>query len=256
MRRSLFYNPLDVIERLALMIARKRRMSRLKNTAGQNLKLGHVDSLELLELIREELALQRDPVIYDIGANIGTWTLLAKSIFPAAAIHAFEPLKSHIDEFLSSCNGLSNVHIHAYGVGNKESSELINVSSFSDSSSLLKATPLEFEQYGIKELRQETVMVKRIEDLINAQQIPVPDIIKLDIQGFELEAIKGVGDYLAKVKYIICEVSFQQFYYGQASFLEIASYLNTHGFDIYAFGNNVPSGKRLYQADLLFKRSI
>jgi hypothetical protein len=82
----------------------------------------------------------------------------------------------------------------------------------------------------------------------------VPEIIKLDIQGFELEALKGVGDWLSAVKYIICEVSFKEYYHGQAQFLDIANYLAGFKFQLFALGNNTPVGTELNQIDVLFKR--
>ena len=85
----------EFIERLARLAARRRRLGRLKGTVAEQLKVGHIDSLELLELLRRKAP----TVIYDIGANVGTWTLLAKAIFPAAEIHAFEPLPRHVAAF-------------------------------------------------------------------------------------------------------------------------------------------------------------
>lgn len=251
MNFSLLYKPYRLIERIALSISRKRRLDKLKNTVASNLKLGHIDSLELLELIKKDASIN-NPVIFDIGSNIGTWTLLAKAIFPQAAIHAFEPLKQHALSFKKNCHSLNNVHLHEYCAGNENSTGIINVSSFSDSSSLLEATPLEYEYYNIKKIGEEKVAIKRLEDLINENALPLPDIIKLDVQGFELEALKGMGPLLTDVKYIICEVSFKKIYQNQALFLEIANYLEGFNLHIMAFGN-ATAGTELTQIDALFK---
>src|ERR1035441_7294981 len=91
MRPELLYNLRLVCERLATESVRRRRLARLRNTPARNLSLGHIDSLELLEIIQPAGI----SVIYDIGANVGTWTLLAKSIITGARVEAFEPLESH-----------------------------------------------------------------------------------------------------------------------------------------------------------------
>jgi len=256
MNLSIFYKPYQLIERLAMEITRRRRLEKLRNKPGAGLKLGHIDSLELLELISRDITLRSALVIYDIGSNVGTWTLLAKSILPEAVIHAFEPLANHVLHFHQNCRTLADVHLHQYCVGNENSTAIINISSFSDSSSLLAATALEFEHFNIKKEKEEQVEIKRLAGLINGQLLPAPDLIKLDIQGFELEALKGLDDWLNTVKYIICEVSFKEYYQGQAQFLDIANYLAAFKFQLFAFGSNTPVGAELNQIDVLFKRML
>ncbi|MDB5132571.1 MAG: methyltransferase, FkbM family [Mucilaginibacter sp.] len=241
-----------MIDRLAVAINRGKRKRKLKGTPAANLGLGYLDGLELLELIKKNNFTPK--VIYDVGANIGTWTLLAKSFFTDAAVQAFEPLHQHIKEFKTNTANLTGITLHPFCLGNENKELVINVSSFSDSSSILEATPLEFEQYGIKKTAEETVNIKRVEDLIGQGILPVPDIIKLDVQGFELEVLKGAGKYLNQVSYLIVEVSFKKYYYNQPLFLDIANYLMGFGFNIYAFGHSTPAGQELGQIDVLFKK--
>lgn len=252
MRLSLLYNPLVMIDRLAMQLSRRERKKKLKGTPAEHLGLGYLDSLELLELIKNESF--EPKVIYDVGANIGTWTLLAKSFFAGAAVYAFEPLAVHTAQFKVNTVKLSHVTLHPLCLGNETKDAVINVSSFSDSSSILDATPLEFEQYGIKKAAEETVKVKRIEDLIEQGILPVPDIMKLDVQGFELEVLKGAGKCLDEVTYLIVEVSFKEYYYGQPLFLDIANYLAAFKFVVHAFGHSTPTGQELGQIDVLFKK--
>lgn len=252
MRLSLLYNPLVIIDRLAVAIGRRKRKNKLKHTPAANLDLGYIDSLELLELIKADGLKVKH--IFDAGANIGTWTLLAKSFFSDAIVHAFEPLQVHIEKFKENTKQLSGVHIHPFCLGNENANSVINISSFSDSSSILDATPLEFEQFGIKKSSEEQVSVKRLDNLITDGVLPLPDIIKLDVQGFELEILKGAGSYLHGVGYLIVEVSFKEYYYGQPLFLDIANYLSAYNFDIYAFGHATPVGQELGQIDVLFRR--
>lgn len=252
MRLSLLYNPLVMIDRLAVAINRNKRRRKLKGTPAAGLGLGYLDSLELLELIKKDN--YKPAVIFDVGANIGTWTLLAKSFFPDAAVHAFEPLPEHLAKLNSNTGKLTQMTIHRFCLGNENKDAIINVSSFSDSSSILEATPLEYEQYGIKKTGEETVHIERVEDLIEQGVLPVPDIIKLDVQGFELEVLKGTGKYLSNATYLIIEVSFRKYYYGQPMFLDIANYLSGFNFDICAFGHSTPTGQVLGQIDVLFKK--
>jgi FkbM family methyltransferase len=252
MRLSLLYNPFVIIDRLAIEINRYRRKRKLKGTPAASLRLGHIDSLELLELIKSEGTIVNN--IFDIGANVGTWTLLAKAYFNTSHIHAFEPLKVHTEQFKQLTHALDKVTLHTFCLGGENSESVINVSSFSDSSSLLPATALEYETYGIKKAGEEIVTVKRMDDLIDAGTLPVPEVIKMDVQGYELKVLKGAGKYLSEVKYIIAEVAFKEYYHNQPLFVDIANYLLTYNFDVYAFGQNTPTGLPLGQIDVLFKR--
>ena len=249
MRLSPFYNPFDIITRLAIEINRYRRKRKLKNTPGEKLKLKYLDSLELLELIKSKDVL----TIYDIGANIGTWSLLAYSFFPNAGIYAFEPLNEHIIKYKSTTSRIKNINLLQCCLGNHNDQFPINVSSFSDSSSLLEATSLEFEEYGIKKIRQENVEVLKAETLISKKIIKIPQLIKIDVQGYELEVLKGFGEYISDVKFIICEVCFKEYYKSQPLFLDISNYLNEYGFSIHSFGLNTTLGKELGQIDVLFQ---
>ncbi|WP_316759895.1 FkbM family methyltransferase [Pedobacter aquatilis] len=224
----------------------------MKNLPAKFLSIGEIDSLELIELIANDIT--EHQVIFDIGANIGTWTLLAKSFLPNARVYAFEPLEKHIVEFETNCSGTENVFIQKYCVGNENKTDQLNVSSFSDSSSLLDATPLEFQTYHIKKEKEVQVQVRKLSTLINQDELPVPDILKLDIQGYELEALKGLENYIHQVRYIICEVSFKEYYKGQPLFNDVVSYLAKYGLTLFALGKNTPIGEELDQIDILFKR--
>jgi len=252
MRLSLLYNPLVIMDRMAIEINRHKRKKKLKGTPAAHLGLGYLDSLELLELIKNDN--YEAGVIYDVGANIGSWTLLAKSFFKDAEVHAFEPLAVHTRQFIENTKALNGIHLHSFCLGNEDKMSVINISSFSDSSSLLDATPLEFEQFNIKKVNEESVALKKISTSIDQNILPVPDIIKLDVQGFELEVLKGAGHYLTHVSYLIAEVSFKEYYHNQPLFLDIGNYLSKYNFCIYAFGHSTPVGHELGQIDVLFKK--
>ena len=73
MRRSLLYDPRVLCERLAELFAARRRRAQLRGTVAECLSDGHIDSLELLQMVRP----LNPTVIYDVGANVGTFSRLA-----------------------------------------------------------------------------------------------------------------------------------------------------------------------------------
>jgi FkbM family methyltransferase len=250
MRLKLLYDPRLLCERLAIESVSRRRLAALKGTQAAGLALGHIDTLELVELASHEGI----RVIYDIGANIGTWSLLAKSVIPSALIHAFEPLLKHQTEFLHNFEGIEDVTLHSIAVGSSNAIEALHITDFSDASSLLQPGEASRSHFGVHEVTQIPVQVFRLDDYRRDTQIPPPDLIKLDIQGYELEALKGGPECLVSTKAVITEVSFTDYYEGQCLFHNIVTYLAEFGLFIRAFGTNTPTGKPVGQTDVLFMR--
>lgn len=239
------------MERLAIESQRRRRLGKLKRTVATNLKLGHIDSLEFLEIAKGN----RPQIIYDIGANIGTWTILAKACLPDSIIHAFEPLLMHHEPFVNMLHDVPDVTLHKVALGSRSEVLNMNVTSFSDASSLLEITEATVEHFGVTRDRKEKVTVFSLDEYVATTQLPLPDIIKLDIQGYELEAMRGAEKCLAYARFVICEVSFIEFYKGQALFYDIVEFMAHHNFHLEAFGVNTPLGKKLLQTDAMFARS-
>jgi len=193
-------------------------------------------------------------VIYDIGANVGTWSLLAKALIPNARIEAFEPLPKHQAEFLRNFTGSTDVTLHPIAVGSNNATETFHVTDFSDASSLLQPNEASRLHFGVCEAEQFPLPVFRLDDYRPQKELAWPDLIKLDIQGFELEALRGAPQCLASAKAVIAEVSFIEYYEGQCLFHDLVAHLARFGLFVGAFGINTPTGKLVKQTDVLFMR--
>jgi FkbM family methyltransferase len=228
----------------------RRRLEKLDGTIAQELKTGHIDSLELLELLRDK----PPDVIYDIGANIGTWTLLAKAIFPAAEIHAFEPLDRLKGEFLRRTSGVTDLYLHPIALGSSAAAMPLKVTNFVDASSLLNLAETHAKLYGLRPVGEESVQVERLDDYVQRLALRPPNLLKFDIQGYELEALRGAEKCLQTADAVLSEVSFVELYNEQCLFHDVTRFLADRGFLVFAFGAQTALGYPLLQTDVLFVR--
>lgn len=109
-------------------------------------------------------------------------------------------------------------------------------------------------QFGVHTVALLPLQIFRLDDYQLDKQIPKPDLIKLDIQGYELEALRGGQECLMSAKAVIAEVSFVEYYEGQCLFHDLVTYLAEFGLFIGAFGINTPTGRSVWQTDVLFLR--
>uniref|UniRef100_A0A6C0DQ21 Methyltransferase FkbM domain-containing protein n=1 Tax=viral metagenome TaxID=1070528 RepID=A0A6C0DQ21_9ZZZZ len=91
--------------------------------------------------------------------------------------------------------------------------------------------------------KEITVNGVRLDTFINDNDIQNIDLLCIDLQGYELNAIKSLGVHLHKVKYIITECSIQSTYTHGSTFEELNDYLNEYNFVYHCsnrFGNQFP----------------
>ena len=81
-------------------------------------------------------------------------------------------------------------------------------------------------------------------------------MLKIDVQGFELEVLNGCAELLDRFEYICAEASFVELYEGQALGDELISWLHEHGYRLVVmYGTTSDATGRAIQADMLFQRT-
>ena len=172
-------------------------------------------------------------VVVDIGANRGQFALAVRHFSPKAKIISFEPLlepsKKYTRVFKHDCN----IELHRIAIGSESGKVAIHVSQRDDSSSLLPIGDAQDRLFpGTAEDRTEIIQVARLEEFLSVNEILSPALLKLDIQGFELTALRGCESLLDEFSYIYVECSFVELYEGQALADEIISWLKKHHFSL------------------------
>lgn len=204
----------------------------------------------------DRLPLRRDfACIIDVGANRGQFALYSRARFPGARVYALEPLARPRRRLERLFRGDDGVRIIAAAAGSSPGRARINVSRADDSSSLLPLTSLQTRRFpGTETVGFEDVEVRTLDDLFRDQDLARPLLLKLDVQGFELEALRGAERLLARVDAVLTECSFLPFYEGQPLFEDVLQFLAGLGFRLSAGAISSQQRGRWEQGDFLFER--
>jgi FkbM family methyltransferase len=193
--------------------------------------------------------------ILDVGANATTWSNLALQVFPSSKVFMIEPqleMEARLQEF--SRNHAGSSYILA-GAGAQKGLLTLTVWDDLAGSSLLPNADPELVKAG----KQREIPIVTIDQLIEEGKIAIPQIIKLDIQGFELEALKGATKTFGVTEAYIMETSLIPFadVPGMPVLAEVISFMKDRGYEVYDFGGFLrrPLDGALAQCDICFVRS-
>ena len=203
------------------------------------------EHLSILKYIKEI------DIVLDIGANKGQFSLLINHHFPKKKIILFEPLNFEYQILKKIFRKRKNILIKNYLVGNSNVMTSFNISKKSDSSSILKPGKIQLDYYPSSKTisRQKVKMIKlrSIRKFLN-----YPTFVKIDVQGYEQEVLKGM-EY-KNIKYIYLEGSDLNLYEEQPIIKKIILFLKKKNFKkIAQFNVNRDKNGKVIYGDFLFR---
>jgi FkbM family methyltransferase len=208
----------------------------------------------------EDVAFEHDfATVVDAGAGRGQFALFARRRFPAATLHCFEPLPESRRklELVVGGNSSSRATIRPVALGAAPGRAEFHVAATPDSSSLLQATPdYSTGTPGTEQREIIEVEVARLDGALEPADVRDPALLKIDVQGAELDVLRGAGDLLPRFAELLVECSFTELYEGQPLAADVIAWLRDRGFRLAGtFGTSTDESGRCLQADLLFLRS-
>jgi len=165
-------------------------------------------------------------VLWDIGANVGAYTLVAAVNNPALHIVAFEPIFPNYYALMMniSRNGLEDrVLALSLALAGETQLGVMNIHSL-DVGMSLNAFEMESPYTDAEPVFRQSMIAYSADDLVEQFEIPRPNHIKLDVDSIETEILFGAERTLLGVESIMVEVDRER----QAS--DIERYLNSQGF--------------------------
>jgi FkbM family methyltransferase len=197
----------------------------------------------------------RCALIVDVGANKGQFALVARRHCPEARIVSFEPLPEPAAKFRNLFSADAGVVLHSVAIGAEARQATMHVSHRDDSSSLLPITETQTSVFpGTGERTITQVEIVSLDAVV--PDLVRPNLLKVDVQGYELEVLQGCGRLLDRIDYAYIECSFLELYRGQALADQVIRFLQASGFRLEGIYNLFynPKGKPV-QGDFFFVRS-
>lgn len=196
------------------------------------------------QLLAEELPVLRNLVfpgatVFDIGANLGFFSaMLAGLVGPTGTVLAFEPAPEIFRKLVATVerNGLSQVHPVKLGCGAKQEQMVLRqVTTSSGNASLVGLGP-----------PGETVEIRRLDAIAEARR-EQPDLIKVDVEGFEPDVLRGAEAIIAESRPILYIEMCGEY---ERSTRETVNILRDYGYDTRhvenAVWSRVPNGTNFF----------
>lgn len=177
--------------------------------------------------------LQNNTQFVDIGANIGYYSILAATIAKTGHITSFEPEPNNFEILKKNVvlNNLENVNLHQLAVTNKNEDILLYLNTIGNAGDhRVFSNNLSGENENRRQIKITSIT---LDEFLADRSLP--DIIKMDIQGSEMLAIKGMKKTLDESKRLVIFTEFwpEGISATGESPIEFLSSLSDYGFNIF-----------------------
>jgi FkbM family methyltransferase len=190
-----------------------------------------------------------DPVtLFDVGAAFGDFSRSCSALFPGAHYVLIEPLKEFVPAIEAVASTIERSTYVPAAAGGQEGSLPIYVHADLWGSSTYRET----EGVHVDGV-ERTVSVRTLDSLCREHRLPGPYLIKVDVQGAELDVIAGARQALGQTEVLILETSLFRSYVGGPQFCDVVVQMKDLGFVVYdIFGAMYrPLDGALAQVDLV-----
>jgi len=183
-------------------------------------------------------------VVYDIGAHKGRWTKQHASLLPNANFFLFEANKEHAEKLKS------RGHRTFIGVLSSDGEPAKFYKKAGTGDSLYRENTQTYSEDSF-----EVVTTKTLHQVVTSEKLPKPDFVKLDVQGAEIDILKGAGDLLDGCSLLLAECPIVPYNLGAPELNEYLTYFKSKGFLPLRITEQHSSKGSLLQIDILFLKN-
>ncbi|HZZ42174.1 MAG TPA: FkbM family methyltransferase [Tepidisphaeraceae bacterium] len=192
----------------------------------------------------------RPSVILDVGSAKGFWSERTRWLYyPEADYYMIDPLDESQGHLRELAQRSGKFHPLQMAIGREKGEMTMNVTPDGDGSSLLV--------FPNSAAAQRTVPVETLDGLLADGRIKTPELVKIDVQGFEIEVLAGASRLFGVADVFIIEVNMFPFVAGCPVAHEVVAYMAERGYRIYDLAGLLrrPFENDLGQMDLVFVRN-
>ncbi len=197
--------------------------------------------------------------VIDGGAYHGEWTAIYRRMLPTARVHAFEPFPESFAVLQRSFGDDAQVVLNQSALGSSQGDRTLNVQNLAATNSFLPIDPRLApdlpEPSWVRPNGSVTVRVTTIDHYLESTGIERIGVVKLDVQGTELDVLLGTQKALedGRIGILYLELLLSPAYVGQAEHFEISAFLADFGYRIFGLYNFAMARTgRLMQCDAVF----
>lgn len=226
----------------------------LQNVIGRRAHLG-----ETLNAVRFASLLRHVGIgtVIDVGAHEGEFASGIKSVLPDCHLYSFEPQPAQYAVLAKRLRGYRHAHAFNIALGSSTGNLTLHKSHFTKASSILPMSDLHREAFawtaGGSDIVVDADTLDNVLPAIAAGRV----LLKIDVQGYELEVLRGAAETLAHVDYVLVETSVGgTLYDGEAKFDDVNTLLAGAGFQYAGNWDQMrhPVNGCVLQVDALFRR--
>ncbi len=166
--------------------------------------------------------------VIDLGAAFGSWTRNCVQVFPRARYFLIDPLGEYRNSLQAAVSGIKKAKYFKVATGSENKTATINVHNDLVGSSFFR------EQEGASaDGTPRKVEMKRLDDIVAEQGVLGPFLIKIDVQGAELEVLTGAEKTLTSTEYVILETTLFCSMIGSRGIYDVLKFMKERGFVFY-----------------------
>jgi len=142
-----------------------------------------------------------DMTVYDVGANVGFLAVLAaRLVGQGGHVHCFEPLPANVEQirYNARLNNFENIEVHSVALAQSDSTASFRVSE-RPTFGALSDSPMSVD----KQVATIEVAVRRLDSLLEQESLPGPNLIKLDIEGSEVDFLAGAEQTIRRFRPVL-----------------------------------------------------
>jgi FkbM family methyltransferase len=168
--------------------------------------------------------------VVDVGANQGKWTAKALTVFPETRYTLVEPQREMKDALDALC--ARNPHVRWVNAGLAAADGELPFTLTGRTSSTFALSEEEARARGCE---RRMVPVTTLERLCREHVGGVPDLVKIDAEGFEFEILKGAGALVGQVEMFLLELPFFKIRSSALLFRDAVARMGEYGYEVYDF---------------------